>query len=401
MSSHSTGTIPRLLVASAAAVMLGTTTIGAPPIAARTRVVQDITIVTSEFTFDAPDTVRAGLTRIRLRNTGSEFHHVQLVQLRDGGTIKELLDTLGTGLTTVPAGTRFVGGPNVPPNDGVSEVTLMLRPGRYALICLVSAGDHIPHMHKGMTRLLTVTPTRETTASRTLTPEPTADVRMVLNDYGFEITPAIRAGRRTIRVENAASQQHEAVLGRLAPGKTLADLMQWMAKRDGPMPGEQIGGVTGLSQGEVNFVTADFTPGEYILLCFVRDVNDGKPHFAHGMARQFTVEPARVASAATSRVPAAKFSWPGVFDLVGTGFPDGDRVAVLQIARTDTAYSLVALQGPPGSLMRFQVSGDSAHVRWNLGYEVMVVDLRGSGDSLYGMWSAGESAGFITGARRR
>jgi hypothetical protein len=390
-------------MASAVAVTLGTTTIVAPSIAARTRVVQDITIVASDFKFDAPDTVRAGLTRIRLRNKGPEHHHVQLVQLRDGGTIKELLDTLGTALAKIPAGSRFVGGPNVPSFSGSSEVTLTLRPGRYALICFVSGSDHIAHMHKGMTRLLTVTPTRETTASRTLTPEPTADARMVLNDYGFDITPVIRPGRRTIRVENAASQPHEAVLGKLAPGKTLGDLMQWMAKRDGPMPGEEIGGTTALSQGEVNFMTVDFTPGDYILLCFVRDATDGKSHVAHGMARQFTVEPARVASAHPAASPASptSFTWPGVYDLVGTGFPDGDRVAVLQIERADTSYSLVALQGPPGNLERFRVSGDSAHIRWNLGHGVMVVDLRGSGDSVSGMWMSGELAGLIKGARRR
>ena len=401
MSSHTT--IPvRLLLASAAAVTLGTTTLVAPNIAARTRVVQDITIVTSDFSFEAPDTVHAGLTRIRLRNKGPEAHHVQLVQLRDGGTIQELLDTLGTALTKVPAGTRFVGGPNVPLKNGTSEVTLTLRPGKYALICFVSGKDRVAHMHKGMTRLLTVTPTRETTASRTLTPEPTADARMVLHDYAFDITPALRAGRRTIRVENAATQPHEAVLGKLAPGKTLGDFMQWMAKRDGPMPGEEVGGVTGLSQGEVNFLTVDFTPGDYILLCFVRDLTDGKPHLAHGMVRQFTVEPARAVSATPSSVTTpTTFAWPGIFDLVGTGFPDGDRVAVLQITRADTSYSLVTLQGPPGNLVRFQVSGDSAHVRWNLGNEIMLVDLRGSGDSLFGMWSAGELAGFVKGARRR
>jgi uncharacterized cupredoxin-like copper-binding protein len=396
MSSHSTTPV-RLLMASAAAVTLGTTTIAAPTITARTRGVQDITIVASDFRFEAPDTVRAGLTRIRLRNRGPEFHHVQLVQLRDGGTITELLDTLGTALVKTPAGTRFVGGPNVPPISGSSEVTLTLRPGQYALICFVSGADHIAHMHKGMTRLLTVTPTRETSASRPRTPEPTADARMVLHDFAFDITPAIRAGRRTVRVENAASQPHEAVLGKLATGKTLADLMQWMATREGPMPGEQIGGTAALSQGEVNFLTVDFTPGEYILLCFVRDAGDGKSHVAHGMARQFTVEPVRAAAAPSPTT----FAWPGVYDVVATGFPDGERAAVLQIARTDTSYSLVTLQGPPGSLERFQVSGDSARVRWNLGTEVMVVDLRGSGDSLTGMWMAGELAGFLKGARRR
>src|SRR5688572_9503870 len=265
----------------------------------RSAAAHEITIVTTDFSFDAPDTVPAGLTRVRLRNEGSQPHHAQIVRLRDGGTIQELLDTLGTRLISVPAGTRYVGGPNVPPADGWSEVTLRLEPGRYALICFVSGVDHVAHMRKGMTRLLTVT---RATQPIPASPEPTADARMVLHDYGFEITPAIRAGRQTIRIENAAKQPHEAVLGKLAPGKSAADLLTWMSKREGPMPGEEIGGAVVLSRGEVNYMTADFAPGDYVLLCFVRDVGDGKSHLSHGMIRQFRVEP-------MGRAEESRFDW--------------------------------------------------------------------------------------------
>jgi hypothetical protein len=108
------------------------------------------------------------------------------------------------------------------------------------------------------------------------------------------------------------------------------------------------------------------------------------------------------ASHEASVTPApTEFHWPGVFDMVATGYPDGERKAVMQIARTDTTYSLVSLQGPPGALMRFTVSGDSAHVLWNLGNGVMVVDLRGAGDSLTGEWESGDWSGAVRGIRRR
>jgi len=38
------------------------------------------------------------------------------------------------------------------------------------------------------------------------------------------------------------------------------------------------------------YFTADFTPGNYVFLCFVGDEKDHKPHFAHGMVQNFTVE---------------------------------------------------------------------------------------------------------------
>jgi len=51
--------------------------------------------------------------------------------------------------------------------------------------------------------------------------------------------------------------------------------------------------------------------------------------------------------------------------------------------------------------MHFAVSGDSAHVSWFLGHEIMTVDLRGAGDSLTGEWASGELSGPIRGTRRR
>ena len=66
-------------------------------------------------------------------------------------------------------------------------------------------------------------------------------------------------------------------------------------------------------------------------------------------------------SATPAQVTTA-FAWPGIYDLVGTGFPDGQREAVLFISKEDTSYTLVSLKGPPGALVSLSVAGDSAHV---------------------------------------
>ena len=120
--------------------------------------------------------------------------------------------------------------------------------------------------------------------------EPEADARLTLTDYGFDLTPALKAGWRTIRVENSGPQPHEVVFGRLAPGKTIADVWSWLEHRDGLPPGEPYGGTVALQAGQVNFVTAEFSHGEYVLLCFVPDSGDGRPHVAHGMVRRIRVE---------------------------------------------------------------------------------------------------------------
>ena len=43
-----------------------------------------------------------------------------------------------------------------------------------------------------------------------------------------------------------------------------------------------------LQTGRVNYVQANFTRGDYTLLCFVPDAGDGRPHVAHGMVHQIT-----------------------------------------------------------------------------------------------------------------
>jgi len=76
-------------------------------------------------------------------------------------------------------------------------------------------------------------------------------------------------------------------------------------------------------------------------------------------------------------------------------------MAVLEIGRKDTSYTLQKLSGPPGNATIFQGTGNRAHIVWNLGTDLMYVDLRGSGDSLTGEWFIGDEGGPLRGARRR
>lgn len=237
-----------------------------------------------DFYFRTQRTIPAGLTTIRLSTSnGPEMHHVQLVRIGEGHTVQEFVEAVARG-EHAPDWVTFVGGPNAPAPGATSEATMDLEPGEYALVCFIPSADGVPHLMKGM-----VVPVTVGAATGPAAAEPTADVRMVMNDYSFTFTPELTAGRHTIRVENAAAQPHEVVIAQLAPGKTAQDLLQWIEKPQGPPPGKPVGGTTFITQGEVNFLTADFAPGEYALLCFVPDAKDGKPHVAHGMIRQITV----------------------------------------------------------------------------------------------------------------
>ncbi len=245
------------------------------------------TFTARDFSYDAPDTITAGMVTLRLVNEGPDLHHVQLLMLGDGKTVADLTEGLAHMKSTdpLPPWVKDVAGPNTPVPGGEFSITSRLEPGNYAIICFIPGADQIPHAMKGMVRGLTVLP-----ATGPEAPAPTADITVTLKDYAWEITPEISAGPHVLRLENAAEQAHEMIFAELAPGRTAGELAAWIENQQGPPPGKPMGGVTGMSKGDVAYVPVDLTPGEYAILCFLPDARDGKPHVAHGMMTQITVK---------------------------------------------------------------------------------------------------------------
>jgi len=244
-----------------------------------------VTVTARDFAFDAPDTIAAGPTTIRLVNRGPDLHHVALVQL-GAHTADEYLKAIQKGAP--PAWARDMGGPNTPAPGKESSATVTLTSGNYIIVCWIPASDGVMHVKKGMLKPITVVGAREAKATPAAA-APAADVTLALTDYTFTLSKPLVAGTQTIRVRNDAEQPHEILLARLAPGKTAADLLAWLEKQQGPPPGEPIGGTTGMATGIVNDLTVTLTPGEYAFICFLPDAEDGKPHFTHGMIQQVSI----------------------------------------------------------------------------------------------------------------
>jgi len=117
-----------------------------------------ITVVTRDYAFGAPDTVRAGATLFSLNNQGTVRHEVAIVLLKEGFTLTEYLQA------KTPEERR-------PMNDGLIGLILadagQSAPGRilatlqknrtYVLICNVrDTPDKPPHATLGMAKLLYV-----------------------------------------------------------------------------------------------------------------------------------------------------------------------------------------------------------------------------------------------------
>ena len=277
MAQHSTHAAPSMASATPAARV-------AKSSAAAPRVV---TVKTMDYAFEAPASIPAGATTFRIVNAGREMHHVWLVKLEQGKTVgdyMQAMQALAKGEAPPPAWAIDMGGPQMGMPGALADGTVNLEAGSYVIVCHIPAADGVPHSAKGMYKALTVT------ANAAPAAEPKADVTMTLRDYDFAFSAPLTAGRQTVRIVNEAEQFHEAFIARLLPGKTAAEALKWVETgMQGPPPMELVGGTTGLAQGRGMQFTADFTPGEYALLCFLPDKADGKPHVAHGMMKQITV----------------------------------------------------------------------------------------------------------------
>lgn len=241
-----------------------------------------VTVIARDHAFQAPDTVRAGLTRFQMQDLGPARHQLVIFRLEDSVSLNEFYAAMRKGGAS-PSGIRSLGGA-----QGAEEIWLALEPGRYVLGCLHRFDDGTSHLSRGMFRALTVIPH---TARATKSGVPNVDATITMKDYGFKLTGKLRAGRRVLRFANAGPQEHHVMLQRLMPGRALADVERWQAGgRRGERPVSPVfWGTTRQSAGETLYATVDLAAGGYVLICRVPDASDGRPHVDHGMRGEIDV----------------------------------------------------------------------------------------------------------------
>jgi len=212
---------------------------------------------------------------------------MQIVRLDSARTVADLVAAFKNP-GPPPAWAAFITGPNAPMPGSESNTTFDIAAGNYAVICLVDLPGGVPHFAKGMVMPLTVKPAAAGAATAAL---PTADITITLQNYAFALSTPITAGKHVFSVKTQPGQPHEVEIFKLAAGKTKDDLFKWMeGKMDTPPPLEAVlAGVAATKNGVDARFTADFTPGDYLLVCFLPDAADGKPHFMKGMVQAIKV----------------------------------------------------------------------------------------------------------------
>jgi len=117
-----------------------------------------VSVSGTEYSFDAPDTIAAGLTTVRFTNRGQDAHELQLMRLNDGVAIHQFMGTFAQGVDAALGLVSVEGGVEAIGPGQTAEVTVDLPEGDYVLISLVaSPDDGVPDALKRMVKPLTVT----------------------------------------------------------------------------------------------------------------------------------------------------------------------------------------------------------------------------------------------------
>jgi uncharacterized cupredoxin-like copper-binding protein len=243
-----------------------------------------LVVTAYEYSFQAPDSVPAGLVTVRLVNRGRKGHQLAMARLDDTSSLDRVMRSLIADKART-GGLRWVGGVEsaMPAQSG--ETILPLTSGRYVLICAYDGDNGLAHMSLGMIHSLVVTPaTRVTTRSL-----PATATTIELSDYHIAFSSPLHSGKQLVRIVNVGKQRHHLVMGRIVGNATTDEIMKWDGKSQ-PAPVEGMsGGAAAMDPGQASVIEMDLTPGRYELACVLS--NDGKstPHYLLGMHQEIAI----------------------------------------------------------------------------------------------------------------
>lgn len=235
-----------------------------------------VDIKVGEYYILAPDSIPPGLVTLRLTQTGDvvkpfpadmaklkadltyHFHMIWLVRLDSAKTSADLLKAERDGSSTPWA--TIVGGPGFADAPESSNVTMILKPGNYALVCYVGSAREDRnryHLLKGMIRPLTVV---KGAVSENL-PSPTLTI--VLRDGAVEMPKTLSPGPYRLLVRNKRNRPSDFGISRLKPGYTIEQAKAWRARLLTEPPRHAVGGLVWIAADSALMTSVTLKPGDY------------------------------------------------------------------------------------------------------------------------------------------
>ena len=233
----------------------------------------------------ASPTLVAGLVTLRLELKGSKRRDLVIRRI-PAGLAPEVFVRGAAGRNEGWFAQSSFGGPAVP-RDSTSNATAVvdLRPGNYALVSYEVDTFGRPRGDKYLWRVVTALAASVLIPARFSHP----DITVRIKDTRIEILGGARAGPRIIQVENAGARAHELIVGRLKPGKTIADVQHWKREKGEESPLIYVGGVTPIATAVTAQTRLVLQSGTYVVLCAMRGEHARAPDHELGVAATFRV----------------------------------------------------------------------------------------------------------------
>jgi hypothetical protein len=270
-------------VAGVAIAALGTASVAPLSSAQAQRV---LTVLASDSALDAPPTVPAGITTVRLQLTGKVRRDLTVHRV-PAGTMPEALARGAAGRPERWFEQWSFGGPSAPRDSAPdASATVDLRPGRYALVSYELDSGGRPRGDRYAWRDVTVI------AAAVLIPArfPVPDATIRVKDSQMNETGVLRTGQRTLQFENAGARPHDIVIGRLRPGKTVDDVIRWDRDRNDPPPFVYVGGLTPMSAGVIAQTRLTLQTGTHVVFCATRHAGQRDRDYKRGVLTSFKVK---------------------------------------------------------------------------------------------------------------
>jgi hypothetical protein len=244
-----------------------------------------LTVVAGDTGLAASPTVPAGLTVLRLVLAGSARRDLVIRRIPAGTPAEEFAGG-AAGRSEAWFSQSSFGGPAVPrDSESNASATVDLRPGRYALVSYEVDAAGRPRAARYFWRMVTAVATSVLIPARFEVPDITVKVR----DSRIDVSGSARPGQRIIQVDNAGVRAHEIIIGRLKPGKTIADVQRWKRDKGDVAPFVYVGGVTPLGMNVTAQTRLPLQSGTYVVLCPMRSDRARAPDYELGVMATFKV----------------------------------------------------------------------------------------------------------------
>ena len=187
------------------------------------------------------------------------FHMVWLVRLDSAKTVADLLEA-ERNRTPSPWAT-ILGGAGFADLPAASNVTMLLTPGDYALVCYVGSAQADRsryHAMKGMMRPFTVTARANTDKL------PATDLEIVLSGRTVQMPDTLAARSWRIAVRNDGDRFTDFGIGRIKRGYTVAQALEWRPRSMTEPPRQAAGGVVYIKPKSALITTVNLEPGDYL-----------------------------------------------------------------------------------------------------------------------------------------